>query len=288
MPDPIDLSHILNLPPEEVIAYFESKGYEISWNWWETWQQAHDRAFTVAKVVRADILQDIREEVTHVFGDPDYYDGRGITEREFIKRLEPRLKAKGWWGRQIVVDPDGGAEVVQLGSPWRLKHIYRQNAQSAYNAGRLKSQRDNADHRPWWQYIAVNDSRTRHTHAELHGKVFRLDDPITDWAYPPNDHGCRCRGRALSQRRLEAEGLTPEDTEGKIGEREAVVGLDKRTGEQIRVNVPTYGEFSPGAGFAHAPGADGWIDSLLTGKRATLDSDLLDALTGSLQPGDSS
>ncbi|MGK3503292.1 hypothetical protein ACSLO3_27735, partial [Escherichia coli] len=40
------------------INYLKSKGYQITWDWEEMWQEAHARAFTVAKVTRLDILED--------------------------------------------------------------------------------------------------------------------------------------------------------------------------------------------------------------------------------------
>ena len=54
------------------------------------------------------------------------------TFREFSKELKQTLQKKGWWGEQIVVDTEGVAEKVQLGSMYRLKTIYSLNMQTAY------------------------------------------------------------------------------------------------------------------------------------------------------------
>ena len=132
MPEPVDLGHAFGLPPRRAVEYFKSKGYTISWNWWETWQASHARAFTVAKAARMDILTDIRSEVQRALDE-------GLTHKQFADALEPRLKAKGWWGRQVVVDPDGGADMVQLGSPRRLKTIYRTNLRTARAVAHQKS-----------------------------------------------------------------------------------------------------------------------------------------------------
>ena len=59
----VDLAYCMTLPPKEAVAYLTSKGYTISWDWEEVWQDAHAKAFTVAKATRLDILQDIRDAV---------------------------------------------------------------------------------------------------------------------------------------------------------------------------------------------------------------------------------
>ncbi|STE62655.1 putative head morphogenesis protein of bacteriophage [Escherichia coli] len=55
-----ELAYCMTLPPKRAINYLKSKGYQITWDWEEMWQEAHARAFTVAKVTRLDILEDIR------------------------------------------------------------------------------------------------------------------------------------------------------------------------------------------------------------------------------------
>lgn len=51
----------------------------------------------------------------------------------------------------------------------------------------------NADLYPNLRYIAVQDERTRVSHAELHGYVIPIDHPFWNKYYPPNDWNCRCR-----------------------------------------------------------------------------------------------
>lgn len=50
----------------------------------------------------------------------------------------------------------------------------------------------NADLYPNLRYIAVQDERTRHSHAALHGCVIPIDHPFWNKYYPPNDWNCRC------------------------------------------------------------------------------------------------
>ena len=258
MPEAVDLGYAFGLPPRRAIEYFKSKGHEISWNWWETWQAAHARSFTVAKAARLDILADIRSEVQRALDE-------GITAREFAAALEPRLKAKGWWGRQVVVDPAGGAEMVRLGSPHRLKTIYRTNLRVARAQARQQIQRETAEARPYWMYDAMDDARTRPEHAALDGLVFRHDDPFWDTHYPPNGFNCRCRVRAFTAREVEDRGLVISSGKGKLHQVAQRVGLDKRTGEIVERPAtefragrgPTAIRMTPDPGWNYNPGAGG-------------------------------
>lgn len=193
MPD-ADLLYAIGLPPEKAMEYFKSKGYAFSWDWQDLWQAAQARAFTVAKAMRMDVLQTIRDEVDLALSE-------GRTFAEFKARLEPELKKLGWWGKHELVDADGVVTSVQLGSPYRLKTIYTNNLQTSYMGGRYREFMENVDARPYWMYQAMLDSKTRPTHRALHGKVFRYDDPFWTTHYPPNDWGCRCSVRASQSAR---------------------------------------------------------------------------------------
>jgi len=258
MPEAVDLGFALGLPPRDAISYFEARGYAISWDWWDVWQEANAKAFTAAKVTRLDILQSIRAGLQATLRE-------GQTGRQFAAELEPYLKSQGWWGKVIAVAPDGGAEVAQLGSPWRLNTIYRTNMQTAYNAGRHAQQVAMQSERPHWQYLAVMDARTRPSHAALHRKVFAADDPIWQHVYPPNGFNCRCRVRALSDREIERRGLIVESSAGQLSEQLVEVGVDKRTGEVIQRPVTVWrgrdhrgrpATFRPDPGWDYNPGRE--------------------------------
>ncbi|MCK9420231.1 MAG: phage minor head protein [Nitrospirae bacterium] len=178
----VDLLYAIGLPPEQAIEYFKSKGYAYSWDWQEIWQEAQSLSFTVAKAMRLDVLQTIRDELQKALDD-------GMMLRDFQKNLEPKLKALGWWGKSEIIDADGVVSSVQLGSAWRLQTIYDTNMSTSYMSGRWKEYMENTDDRPWFQYVAVMDSKTRPSHAALNGKVFRYDDPFWDSFWPPNDWG---------------------------------------------------------------------------------------------------
>lgn len=245
---PPSLKYMIGLAPKKAIEYLKSKGYKFSWDWFDTWQEAHSKAFTVAKVMRKDILDDIREMVTTSLEE-------GITFREFQKQLEPKLKAKGWWGKVALGDGQT-IEEVQLGSPWRLKTIYRTNLQTSYMSGRYKEQIDNVDNRPYWQYVAIIDAKTRPSHKMLNGKVFRYDDPFWDSFYPPNGWGCRCRVRTLSEKNVKDRGKRVESSKDLLAqeEREISKKTDKKAKVTVYTDPLTLKKIAPDVGWSYNPG----------------------------------
>ena len=244
----IDMGYVLRLEPKLAVDYLKSKGVNITWNWHEQLESAHTRAFTVAKATKAEVLDTIRWATEQAIAN-------GSSEREYIKNLEPMLKELGWWGKAM----DENGNTVQLGSPRRLRTILRTNKSTAYHAARYAQQMENVDEQPYWRYVAVKDSRTRTSHLALHGKIYRADDPIWQTMYPPNDWGCRCRVEALSEYAVQSRGYTISSSKGEIETEEAVAGIDKETGEEIRTTVTKIktdqGEMKVGAGWNYNVGS---------------------------------
>lgn len=251
MAEKVNLAHAFKLPPKEAVRYFRAKKVEVSEDWWDIWQEQHARSFVVARAAKISVLKDIRGAMLKSLE-------QGTTERQFIKELEPRLRRRGWWGKR---ESDG----KMLGSHKRLKTIYRTNKSVAYNAGRYRQQMAASESRPYWQYIAVIDPRTRDQHRALNGKVFPYDDDFWDHFYPPNGFNCRCRVRTLSERELKREGLKVESSDGSLFKDTEKVGFDRETGEVFEREVTGYRgrdvagrEFAvkPHAGFDYNPGRE--------------------------------
>lgn len=255
--DKADLGFAFSLPPEQAIEYFRSKGYTITWGWEDLWQEAHARAFTVVGIMKLDVLQDIR-------GALDSALAKGTTLADFEKQIKPILQAKGWWGRDAQTDTGTGEMSGKGLEPWRLKTIYQTNLQTAYMAGRYKFQKDNAADRPFWQYVAVMDRRTRPAHAALNGRVFRYDDPFWQSFYPPNGFNCRCRVRALDQGTLDERGFDLSTSKGKLDEIQVPTSARP---DAPKVAVARF-EYSPGkyiapdVGWSYNPGAAAWNPDL--------------------------
>ena len=83
-----EIKYLLTLPPEQIIHWYQSKGFKFSWNWRDLWQDAHARFFTVAKIMKLDILQAVKDATDDIFKS-------GLTYEEFRKQLEHKCRDKG-------------------------------------------------------------------------------------------------------------------------------------------------------------------------------------------------
>jgi hypothetical protein len=108
--------------------------------------------------------------------------------------------------------------------------------------------------RPYWQYSAVNDSRTRPTHAALHGKVYPADSAFWDTFYPPNGFRCRCMVKTLSQRQVDKRGLDVGEGNG-LGD--LIEPVDPVTGDRLPARP-----LMPDKGFETNPGKEAWNPDL--------------------------
>ncbi|WPU22575.1 phage minor head protein [Cedecea neteri] len=249
----VDLGYAIGLKPEEAIRYFESKGYTMGFNWHDVEARTHATAFTVAGVLKQDVLTDIHDALqAHI--------ANGGTLRDFERQLTPVLTRKGWLAdkAKLVADEDGVLEGKQL-TPRRLRTIFETNMQVAYGAGRYEEQMANAEFRPIWERVAVMDLRTRPRHAALNGFTARYDDPVWQFMYPPDGYHCRCRIRARSMDDAERLGITVKSWEQDIVTVQQAWGPnDTREVKALRFNGELY---TPDAGFGHNPG-QGALSSL--------------------------
>lgn len=264
-----ELKALFELPPSDAISYLEKKGFKIGWDWHETLDNAHSRAFTVAKVARMDLLQDIRQSLISAMQ-------QGQTLEQWKASITPTLQEKGWWGKKTVINPEGREQEVQLGSPRRLRTIYDTNMQSAFAAGRYKAMLAGAETRPYWEWRHITISNPRKQHVALNGRLFRFDDPFWNVAYPPSEWGCKCRVIARSAREVEGkEILSGEGNESDIYER---VGVDRNTGADVIVkrtqfDIPTKDgklTFAPAAGFNGSPASSYLLNDVMINRATNL------------------
>lgn len=255
------------LPFEASVEFFRRKGLAIGFDYRDVWQAEHQRAFTVAKAMTADLLQDIRGVIDKAIAE-------GIAFEDFRRELEPILRARGWWGRAEMTDPlTGEKRNVQLGSVRRLGIIYDTNLRTSYSEGRWRQIQRIRHRRPYLRYYDP-DPNPRPLHLEWSGTVVRAD---SEWAAahnPPNGWNCKCYWDTLDEEDLASRGLRV--SEPTVRYRHYV---NPRTGSVSRVPEGV------DPAFAYAPGnANEAVDAALEQKLAAADPDIARAVRAMRAP----
>lgn len=186
------------MSPDESIAYLKSKGLLLSFNYDELKGAAHNQAFSVAKVTRLDLLNDIHEELLDAMKD-------GRTFKDFQESIKPKLEKKGWWGATEVVNPRTG-EVKSIDvNARRLKTIFETNTRMAYNVAREEAM-DELPLSVYRRYVSALLSSTREEHAHMHGIIKHKDDKFWIKNSPLNGWGCKCKKTAYSKKQIGRKG----------------------------------------------------------------------------------
>lgn len=172
-----------NLPFDEAIAFFRDKVPMTPDVYRRLPAEARSKAFTIAGTARMDVINDMYTAIEKAIST-------GTTFADFKKDVKSIMATRGWEGM----------------NPYRLETIFRTNIQQAYQTGHYARQQELSASRPYWQYVAVMDGRTRPAHRAMHGKVLPADAPFWKTSYPPNGFNCRCTVRSLSQSEFDREG----------------------------------------------------------------------------------
>lgn len=226
----MDLRAGFSQPPVQAISYFRSKGLTPTWSWRDMIAEEHDYAFTVAKMLDTDLLQETKEIFEATLAD-------GGNLATFKRRLIPELVEKGWWGKVAALNPDGEIELVQLGSNWRLETIFRTNMMSAYSVGQWNGIQQDKDLAPWLVYDSVaEDGRNRASHLALDGFVADADDPVWNRLFVPNGYNCRCDILQMDEEELAEAGLQPTDQSAGEYDEELRALLDDSSAEGFDAN----------------------------------------------------
>lgn len=228
-------------PPADALEWFRAKGVQPGFDYRDVWQSEHAQAFTVAKAMRIDVLTTIRTAFDEALSE-------GKTLQQFRAELTPTLQRLGWWGRSDEIDPATGNIVdVQLGSPRRLKTIYRTNMRTARAAGQWQRIERRSITHPYLVYELGPSEQHRVQHVGWAGLILPADDPFWSTHYPPNGWGCKCRVRQITKRekdRLMETGRYS-DTAPPIRTTEYI---NERTGEAIQVpnGIDPGWDYNPG------------------------------------------
>ncbi len=187
-----------SLKPKEAISYLKNKGYKLTFNYDEMLHNAHNKAFTVAKVTRLDLLNDIHSSIIQAMKN-------GETFENWKKNITPTLKEKGWIGEQDIVNPTTGEVKTINVDGHRLRNIFKTNTRVSRSIGRYK-QMKSGKFTEYWKYIGGLSENPRNGHLAKNGMILHRDDPWWNTNYPPNGWGCKCRVRAYSKKQIEKRG----------------------------------------------------------------------------------
>lgn len=185
--------------PAEVYDYLKSKGLKLTFNYDELLKEAHDKAFTVAKITRADLLNDVHESLISAMKSGENFE-------TWKKNIIPTLQKKGWFGEKEIVNPATGEVKKVVIDSRRLKTIYSTNMRVSYQKYRYKQMME-LPLSTFWMYRSALLENTRDSHRSLHGTVLPRDHAFWNTNYPPNDWNCKCTVTAHSKRDLERRGI---------------------------------------------------------------------------------
>jgi SPP1 gp7 family putative phage head morphogenesis protein len=219
------------LPMDEAIEYWATKVPMTAKEFYALADVWKARAFTVSGIAEADVLTTVFDSIGKALEEGTSFD-------EWKTSLSDLWDRQGWTGVRA----------------WRVDNIFRTNIQTAYATGRYKQMQAVKAGRPYWQYSAVNDSRTRPTHAALHGKVYPADSEFWDTFYPPNGFRCRCTVKTLSQRQIDKRDLDVGEGNG-LGD--LIEPIDPVTGDRLPARP-----LMPDKGFETNCGKEGWDPDL--------------------------
>jgi hypothetical protein len=223
-------------PPPEVLDYLKAKKLTPSFDYRDVWGEEHVGGFTVAKATTLDVLSTFHEAVIKS-------EAEGVAWGAFKRDLQPALEKLGWWGIREQTDPKTGEKrPVQLGSPHRLRVIYRTNLATAHSAARWQRIERTQTSFPYLEYRLGPSVHHRPQHAAWAGTVLPVTDPFWQTHFTPNGWGCKCWVRQLSKADL---GGREPDPSPEIKYR---AWKNTRTGEtlQVPVGIDPGWDYNPG------------------------------------------
>lgn len=155
-------------PPKEAIEYFDSKGLEIGFDFADVWKEEHLASFTVAKIMEADVLADMRALVQGALED-------GIGFHEFQRTARMLLDRSGW--------SDYNKNTPEK---HRLRIIYDTNMRTARAVGQWQRIERTKTLLPFLVYELGPSVRHREWHEAWEGTTLPIDDQWWDDHATPN------------------------------------------------------------------------------------------------------
>lgn len=169
-----------NMTLLQAIAFARSRGVLLPADYYALDLNTRQYASTVSYLAGLDQIQSVLDSAYKVLES-------GGTFRDFQKLVE-----------------ESGIELSEA----HLDNVFRTNTQNAYAHGRWLHQQQNKDKRPYLEYFAINDKRTRPSHLALDGVIRHIDDPFWQKWYAPNGYRCRCTINAITEKQAIRKGIT--------------------------------------------------------------------------------
>lgn len=171
-------------------------GAKISFNLTplEAWDYFRNKAFWISGIENEKFISEVKRSLELILAE-------GRSYSDFTANFRQLYEAYG-------ITPDNAI---------RLDTIFRTNMFTAYTAGLVKQVEQVKDRFPVWRYVSILDNRTRQSHRNLNGKLFRRGP------YPPISFNCRCTPQFLHRFQLERLSEPVYDSIYEFIDREEVV-----------------------------------------------------------------
>ena len=239
-----NLSLALNLPPEGALRYFDSLNLPLPANAGEAIAQTAAKGRSIAGIYQQEIVGDLLNSLRQSAAE-------GTPFATWRKNALAMLRERG-----LALDKAGDmvqqstGEVVGTGlTRHRLQTIFQTQMTNARMASLWQKLQENKDARPYLQYSAINDARTRPAHRALDNVVYPIDDPFWDYFYPPNGFRCRCYVMALAPRDVARAGLTVSHSSPEQFSEMVITNRKGQSHTRTRITLADGRSFTPDKGF---------------------------------------
>ena len=184
-------------PPKEAVDYLRRKGVRAGYDYREIWREEHAVSFTVANMMKLDMLSDVQASITKALEE-------GTPADKWKKGMAEEMAKRGWWGRYKPPDPKDPKAVAKanLYMSRRLDTIWRVNTRQAAQAGVWERGQRSKSH-PYILYRVGPSKKHREQHLAWDGVLLPKDDPFWAVANPMNGWGCKCYTRFVNQAQYE-------------------------------------------------------------------------------------
>ena len=184
-------------PPKEAVDYLRHKGVRAGYDYREIWREEHAIAFTVANMMKLDMLEDVQASITKAQEE-------GWPAERWKKEMAEEMAKRGWWGRRGPPDPNDPKDAADAKRYMsrRLDIIWRVNTRQAAQAGVWERGQRSKSH-PYVLYRVGPSKKHRDQHLAWDGVLLSKDDPFWAVANPMNGWGCKCYTRFVSRAQYE-------------------------------------------------------------------------------------